>query len=456
MLVSIWDAILFPKGDCLPYDVEYTTDSGKPKFISRLPGFSLPDVDPNCIRELIAEERSPQDLIKLGITNLREEYAFRHTPAANMSVHYLTFLEEDNPENSKDGKFEPDEIGEQLIRDILTPNLYCNLLIEAQYNQAKEKGKGFSSYSKMTYFPAALKELFLVYPKEGKRGFDVFTPYHNLFQCIMRSPYMRTYDGSPKNSYINDRNFLEACMNAIAPDNCWTRESFEAYYLFERFFRINTKQSLFWESFKEEGSQNNDPNFIPPSPMLLGKFFYSSPLVFFPDKLLTSLLSHAQYVESEDAKKRREAASKVKSKEPLEKAQAHMWDATLCSLQTLHLLLQLSSYYFQYLLWLIRAYAKEMKLDRYDTLQQYLFPSKDSFSEFRDKFTPRIYKEGLNIRRAKEEYAYDWSSFLPKGGYTTENLKCPSLMDISNQAVPTYYTDHDYRLFREIQDSIPF
>lgn len=132
---------------------------------------------------------------------------------------YSERSEEENPENTTDGKFEPDEFGEQLIRDILTPNLYCNLLIEAQYNQAKEKKKNFSSYKKMTHFPDSFKELFLVFQKEGKNGFDVFTPYRDLFQCITRSSYMCTCDGGSKNSYNNERNFLRECIDVIASDD---------------------------------------------------------------------------------------------------------------------------------------------------------------------------------------------------------------------------------------------
>lgn len=131
-------------------------------------------------------------------------------------------------------------------------------------------------------------------------------------------------------------------------------------------------------------------------------------------------------------------------------------DVQNAALQTLHFIIQLSSYYFPHAYWLLLSYLKIKGIDSYAAVKQYLFPDGASLEEFSQKMKPLIFepKKEYLTSNTKELYAKTWRNFSPSDLYSTGGLKCLSLYEWKSQGNSVYYTDQDYTILKKIQDTL--
>lgn len=288
-----------------------------------------------------------------------------------------------------------------VILDMFKSNLYCVLLLEAMGQRipddnprnlselAKEKPLVFDylDLSKILSndFPDILKSLFAVDQKKRGDEYQICTRYTDLFMAILRNLRNAPLTGKESGtqaSYQYNMRFYDGCMKAIAPEDKWTDNSFAQYYLFERFFRLNAKYTLFWAEC--DCSEKRESV----SPALLSDCLFSSPLVILPDEILPKLL----YKKWSDA--------------PIHERQAH----------ALHFLIKMSSLWFFTVLETLRAYMRKQGIVSPADVNSFFFPEPDDFSEFVKRFKPGYEDKCDEIkskRNLRETYQEQWGSFAP-------------------------------------------
>lgn len=336
-----------------------------------------------------------------------------------------------------------------VIFDILIPNLYCTLLLMAKGQKVSEKdAKALNKlhndesriydpeiskyYKRLAKFPTMLNSLFCVEQNSGGNNkstpYQIRTSYPKLFLAVVnnfqQSPLEHT------ESWAMNRNFLERCLDAIAPTQEWTLNSYESYYLLERLFRIKAKTQLCYGSCKLSKEKQQEPKTI--SPLFLADYFYSSPLVFFPERFLESIFCptnvSAELLLLENAK-------------------------------TLHFLIQISSYWFPFILTLMDTYLGEHELTTYDAISKYLFPKSEDIQPVFRHWSPDIKFPGADcdkkfIRRFQDMYARKWREFgAPIDNYM-EYLRPKRIEDWVQSALSNRYSVEDMLTLHAIQDSL--
>lgn len=197
-----------------------------------------------------------------------------------------------------------DTNGLDVICDILKPNLYCVLLIEMigkniqgpiplnklkdKYYQPLDDAQQVKSLPEL--FSDEWKDLFLIEQERKGTQYQISTPYQELLSAMIQD-----YRISPLNteksrySFQYNRRFYEACVKSINKNTQTDLHMRTAqHYLLERIFRFSTKYTLFSSS----SNSLEEPKLSCQSscqPAILADFFLSSPLAFFPRKMLASL-----------------------------------------------------------------------------------------------------------------------------------------------------------------------
>lgn len=259
-----------------------------------------------------------------------------------------------------------------ILSSILIPNLYCVLLLEAngQWNTAEKislrslrEQHPFDSDGKTASYVELCRTLENDFPDILRSLFDksaassgeynVCTQYPKLFLAIASAFKKSPIAPNEKTatSLVSNAAFYDLCMSVIAPDNNWfgadkSGQPLIEYYLFERLFRLNTKFKLFQADYEARMSADVL------SPVLLADFFFSSPLVFFPKNMLTSLLYSKTAEDQYDIK---EATS------------------------FLHFLIQLSSFWFPVILSFLRIYMRKFNITTRQSVQSFLFQNPADF-----------------------------------------------------------------------------
>lgn len=326
-----------------------------------------------------------------------------------------------------------------LVYNILGPNLYCVLLLEAKGQRLPDNDSrslkdiaddcGFDvNYSNMSRslssnnFPDILKELFAV-EQSGRRPYEIRTPYSRLFAAelnqINDSP-LRTKEYS----CIQHRTFYDMGIDAIGLNGDCALDSIADYYLFERFFRLNTEFQLLWGEYQFGTGKSAL------SPALLGDFFYSCPLALLPDGLLSSLFYKPNDGDSD-----------------------HMY---LCGAQFLHFLIQLSSYWFPIVLNVLREYMDIHNIKSPDDVKSFFSKSIKFQSSLvnvmpKCRFAPDDIR---NNRRLKEDYAERWQHFSPIESRCREALTPLTLEEWSSKRFSEAYTALDCIALKDIQETL--
>lgn len=329
------------------------------------------------------------------------------------------------------------------IYDILEANLYCVLLLEAKgqrlpnnesYNltHTADIAESFGlevNYSRLSRllssntFPAILKELFAV-EQNGKEPYSIHTPYCRLLAAELDRINISPLSSSESAAYscIQNKTFYDICINAINISSDNVLDSIADYYLFERFFRLNTKFQLFWKEYQLEIDESTL------SPALLGDFFYSSPLVLFPDRMLSSLIY----------------------------AQTDSLPAYMPGAQFLHFLIQLSSYWFPIVLYILRHYMGIHAIKSPDDVKSF-FSGSTEFSALWEIVIPKCELEVDIIkgnRRIKDDYAKRWKCFSPDKSHYLESLTPLTLEEWCFKKYSKTYTVEDCIALREIQETL--
>lgn len=256
------------------------------------------------------------------------------------------------------------------------------------------------------------------------RTSGIHTPYRRLFAAgldrIDISPLSSTE--STAFSCTQNKTFYDTCINAIDMNIDNILDSMADYYLFERFFRLNTKFQLFWGEYQSEIGKSAL------SPALLGDFFYSSPLVLFPDRMLPNLV-----YEQKDG----------------------LSPYMPCA-QFLHFLIQLSSYWFPIVLYILRLYMGTHEIKGPDGVKSF-FSGYADFPSLLVRVMPKCELESDFIRGnrgIKEDYANRWKYFSPDKSHYRESLTPLTLEDWSLKKYSETYTVEDCIALRDIQETL--
>lgn len=354
------------------------------------------------------------------------------------------------------GKTPAPRLLDQLALDILLPNLYSVLLLEAKGYEVPEAdainlktllneypGDPSRFYHILgDSFPNELKHLFALKDKTGPKPYRICTQHPQLFlailSCLKSSPLCGK--SVTEHSLASNEYFFNECMNAIAPKGNWTGNSFSEYYLFERFFRLNTKLTLFWgenrDRFQPGNIQAPDKFLQRKSiscPGLLADVFFSSPLVLFPSDTFVDFIFNDEPAET---------------------------DAELIESQFLSFIINLSSCWFPIALILFRLYFLMHHIKGYDAVYDFLFPNQGEFAAFAKKYTPEIKIksdtpgriDSRDVSQAlKNRYAKTWSVFK------FDNVNALNIQTRSHwldKAPPNYYTTKDRSMLRHMREWI--
>ena len=338
----------------------------------------------------------------------------------------------------------------QVLINILLPNLYSILLLEADIRQQDMKEPmtfsdfvlnkdtqsiDFSSMYRTlasSAFSPELKKLLGVQSRAGKEQYQIRTNFPNLLLGLTKYLNISPLSENVKtaNSYIYNIKFYKGCFSQIAPKGLWTEKSFEEYYILERIFRIETKLHLFDILKKESIEKSSDISF---SHKLLSDFFFSSPLAILPKTLYSTLLKNGyDRIRSEDEK--------------------------ICIPQSLHFLIQLSAVWFPSILRIMRTYMVLHDVRKYQDVKDFLFSGPDYFKSFSDTHMPMTDKRNtkLDTRALKEEYSNEWSDFTPLGGYCSESMEWSSLQSWATRRCPDSYSLAEQYALKQIQDTLQF
>lgn len=355
-----------------------------------------------------------------------------------------------------------------IVYDILRPNLYCVLALEALGHDTESPKNlstivdGFDveftrvSRSLSQVFPDTLRELFRIRKKTTEKNspYEISTSFPELLVAVLNHAQISplSTDRSTVNSIIYSKQFYDACIEAVAPNGVWSGRSFAEYYLFERIFRLNTKFTLFWAEYNAETGMDAL------SPRILADFFLHSPLVLFP-----------QISPPTQQKKSSQANGKLLHLfyESSPDSGAHVHPTRF-----LHFLIQLSSFWFPQVLGILRTYMKSRKITSFDDVDRFFFPvasKSDDFSSFREKYVPTTKefssyekgtskngKSGFKLPRASIDcYSKRWYRFALPSLIPVEALVPQSLDNWKRKLSSTYPELQDHYAITEIQQTLP-
>lgn len=313
-----------------------------------------------------------------------------------------------------------------VVCDILKPNLYCALLMEMigktvpvpislnklkdKYYQSLDDTQQVKTLPKL--FNDEWKSLFSIEQKNKGAPYQIGTPYQELLSVMIQdyqiSPLSKT---KSRYSFQYNKEFYEACVNSI--DKNTQKNShmrIAQHYLLERIFRFNTKHTLF--SSKKHCSKGNRI-----SPGLLADFFLSSPLVFFPKRMLASLFC-----------------------ESYEK-----------QIQTLHFFIQLSSIRFWLILGILRDYIHIQDITL-ESLDNFFFSAEELSTFQKDCILTKInWSEPKMTRKEIECYASKWCAFTPPCEHYMKMLFPQSIDEWREKFYPQTYSIDDCNALRAIQ-----
>ena len=319
-----------------------------------------------------------------------------------------------------------------VICDILKPNLYCVLLMERigkavpgpislnrlkdKYYQSLDDTQRVKSLPKL--FNDEWKSLFVIEQKNKGAPYQIGTPYLELLSAMIQnyriSPLSKT---KSRYSFQYNKEFYEACVNSI-DKNTQTDPHMRIaqHYLLERIFRFNTKHTLFGR-YSSEGHCSKGESI---SPGLFADFFLSSPLVFFPKRMLASLFC-----------------------ESYEK-----------QVQILHLFIQLSSICFWLVLGILRDYIHIQNITL-ENLDKFFF-SPEEFSTFQKEciLTRINWSEPKMSRKKIECYTSEWCTFTPPSEHYMKMLFPKAIDEWQEKDCPTTYSVDDCNALRAIQDTL--
>lgn len=286
---------------------------------------------------------------------------------------------------------------DETILDLLKSNLYCVLLLEAMGQTLPDETSStltaliqetpldyweLSKALSMS-FPEILEELFVIKEKsQTSDPYQISTRYPELLlaelQHSRKSPWSDV--DSTVASYKYNMKFYQGCISAIAPNDRWTKESFAQYYLFERFFRLNAKHTLFWGEYH---CTDKGPSV---SPSFLADCLFQSPLVLFPHEMLPKLL----YEKWGD--------------KPIYERQARV----LCFTALI------SCRWFFVTLEILRNHMRKHDIVSPEDVHEFFFPGSDDFSKFVKLARPRVKLDDVTTDSALQKtYSNRWSAFIP-------------------------------------------
>lgn len=426
---TIWDAVIHnyntPKVEDLAHFVRADSEKGK-NLIESILFFLLSPYkengirfstsgDPNKLKEYeqafsyllqCAPNLSAMDIVKIVCPILLAFPLFTlDTDASSISGGMLV-ADKDIVENNP--------LANGVIYEILYPNLFSVLLLEiigqktipddfltlAEFKR-KYGTKEMSPLErdiKPTKLPVEFRNLFAVDRKSDNASspYQIGTQFPELLYAILENINISPLSKKSKtsNSLSYSKAFYDKCIETISPKENWSEQDFAEFYLFERIFRLNTKFSLacFEYDLKDEPVL---------SPDLLRDFFFHSPLVIFPPKFLGLFYE----------KRAKHSTQRVAK-------------------QFLHFLIQLSAYWFPYILSIMREYMQENNIKSFRSICEFFFPEPNLFEEFQKNYTPNL--EGLPsyerlfpkkecaARRARDTFLKRWSSFRPYPLYCAE------------------------------------
>ena len=296
---------------------------------------------------------------------------------------------------------------DETILDLLKSNLYCVLLLEAMGQTPPDETTStltdliggipidYIELSKAlsTSFPEILEELFVIKEKsQASDPYQISTRYPELFlaelQHSRKSPWSDA--DSTVTSYKYNMKFYQGCISAIAPNDRWTKESFAQYYLFERFFRLNAKHTLFWGEYHCADRPSVSPSF-------LADCLFQSPLVLFPHEMLPKLLY--------------EKWGNI----PIHERQAHV----------LRLPILISYRWFFVILEILRSYMHKHSIVSPDDVQRFFFPESDDFSKFVISAKPKVRLDDVTKDSTLQKtYSNRWVC----GGLRVGRIICVSII----------------------------
>lgn len=437
MEYKIWDAVIHnyntPKAEDIVHFVGADSDKGK-KLVEGILFFILDSygergiklgAEPDKEKELAktvsllhqcASNLSAMDIMKIVCPILLAFPSFIPHTASSLISAGMMLANNDIIDNN------PLENG--IIYEILFSNLFGVLSLEAigqkiepdsflNLNQLKakcvpENEKFLEQDIQPILLPEELRKLFVIERKSEKLNspYQIGTQFPELLYAILKNIRTSPLSENPKtsNSIQSLKEFYDNCIRAISPNGVWSERGFAVFYLYERIFRLNAKFSLACLEYDLKGE------FVL-SPELLRDFFFHSPLVIFPQNIITLFYSGS-----------REQGYSVQ----------------LLAKQFLHLLIQLSAYWFPFALSIIRAYMWDCKIQSFEDICKFFFPESNSFLNFQKKYNQSLEKlpsykkffpeEGIAERRARESFSKRWSIFRPHPSYCTEAY-APWLID---------------------------
>lgn len=320
--------------------------------------------------------------------------------------------------------------------EILKPNLICALLLDCNrtakdsYSLEKldadvpEKLPSIAQISRypLKNYPEAFRSIFGIEKKS--KSYEIQTRFQPLFATILgcqsKLPFWATKQSRTTNWNQNIA-LLNECVNVIFPsgppkDVCKIPadvknvDSYIMYYIVERLFRIGTKIRLFLAATSLEKRAENVQPLL--SPVALADFFFSSPLVYLPDKVISQCLYSDAYF---------------------------------------HMLIQLSAYWFPSIYYGLHFYLSQQKLTHYKDVLEFLLPLSSDYQKFYgecpiEQWSNDFLKRGVQM----SVYNDEWSKFKPPWGYDC----CYAFRTIDEWKVmylPKDFSDHDRQVIKKIQ-----
>lgn len=238
-------------------------------------------------------------------------------------------------------------------------------------------------------YPRIFKRSFGI--KYRDRHYIIETPFPKLLVTLVEHQNDLPFLKEPKMpSWNRDINLYRDCLSVIAPNNKWDRDSYIAYYLFERLFRYNAKIRLFFKHEESRKKIDLEEKEICSRIKNTADLFFHSPLVYIPDDYIDSIAGFSDE----------------------------------CSF---HAFRVMSFYYFPAILCTAKYIISKKNMLDYKKFVEYVFPSERQWNEWDchySRFVPSLLDD-KNLQRGaqRDRYQNIWCDFYPTNGFSKSAYK---------------------------------